>query len=238
MRALRRFSVRCFTDRGTVRVTVLLARHKHSVTAISAALGLCLIAWAYFVGNPWGQGLLVNVGTALLLLAPLFVLNRALEEKVESLSQRVRDVGLAYAEGAALIPDPVERGAFYDELVDWFRESNSEPVTRAQVAELGRRSVPFRVIALDTMRADPELVDGELIRRGVVASESGNEQLYALDAALACWSHLEAGVRREIVECIDGDGEFSSHIWNDPARVDVARRIRALDRDPAAASRR
>ena len=206
-----------------------LTKHKWAVTAWAAALGAGLVVLAMPVQSAWGQGVLVNVGTSLLLLAPLFYLNRVLEEKVSGLSESLRrDIGdLEDIDDS--VPSASQRGPLFDgQLSGPGKEDRAAQITRGEMRDLTLGGVWGRTVALATMLDRPDLVDSDLVQRAVFKSERGNEQYYALMVARRTWKDLPRSDRDDIVDCIEGGSRAGRHIRNDPARLAIADDILVL----------
>lgn len=212
-----------------------LTRYTRWVMAGVAVVGIVLIAWAAFVDSPWFQGLLVNVGTSFLLLVPLLFLNQILTEKVEVLDRELRGRVQGLAALKEALPSGPTRTSMIDALLESARRSAAAgEVTEAEFEQLARGDEFGRTVALATMLGTPKLFADDLVVRGVVWSDSANEQFYALKVAEDSWDRLDSEAQDQIVKCLAGDSRAGRRIRHSNSRRAVAERIQIRARREAA----
>src|SRR3954447_25585641 len=81
-------------------------------------------------GQLWCPIVLINVGTSLLLLAPLFYLQQVLEEKVDVLDAELR----GRVRGLAALKDALPSGPARTSMIDAFLSAAREPSTAGRGA--------------------------------------------------------------------------------------------------------
>lgn len=205
-----------------------LMRRRVAITVLTAVVGLVLIVWAALIDAPWLQGLLINVGTSFLLLAPLLFLNQALSAKVDVLDAELR----GRVRGLAPLKDALSSGPARTAMLDALLSAAREPTTAQRVREveferLSRGDEFERTVALATSLGNPTLFDQDLVSRSVLKSDSANEQFYALWVADELWDRLDTPHRDEVVQCIRGDGRAGRRIRSGSSGSALAQRILA-----------
>jgi hypothetical protein len=158
-----------------------------------------------------------------------------LAEKVDVLDAELRGRvrGLAALKDA--LPSGPARTAMIDALLTEARHSaTAGRVTEAEFERLCRGDEFERTVALATMLGTGELFARELVTRGVLSSDSANEQYYALLVAERSWDRLDSADQREILGCLDGESRAGRRIRHSRSRSEVARRVRALAESEAA----
>lgn len=203
-------------------------RRRRLVTSLAVVVGLALVVGAAAVSGSWGQGVLINVGTSLLLLAPVVYIQKVLEEKVDVLDDELR----GRVSGLAALKDALPSGPARTSMIDALLSAAREPSTAGRVSEieferLSRGDEFERTVALATSLGNPTLFDQDLVSRGVLWSDSANEQFYALSVADALWDRLDAAHQDEVFRCINGDGRAGRRIRGGSSRSMVAEQILA-----------
>src|SRR3954452_12504449 len=115
-------------------------------------------------GQLWCPIVLINVGTSLLLLAPLFYLQQVLEEKVDVLDAELR----GRVRGLAALKDALPSGPARTSMIDAFLSAAREHTTAGRVSEieferLSRGDEFERTVALATSLGHAELFDQDLV---------------------------------------------------------------------------
>ncbi|NMO89573.1 hypothetical protein [Actinomycetospora sp. TBRC 11914] len=210
-----------------------LVRHRVTITSSAAAVGVALVVWAYFVPDDWGQSVLVNVGTTLLLVAPLFYLQQALEHSVRELRVGLADAVDDLARSRESSPGPERIAAMDDALAPLIHRGPGLRLTNADVEDLVASGDTGRVVALAAMIGHPELTDPDVVVQSVLDSANGNEQYYALLAARSGWNRLGDSAQADILACIRGADQAACYIRDDPYRDAIARDLVYLARQPA-----
>ena len=142
-----------------------LVRYRVAITLLTAVVGIVLIAWAAFIDAAWLQGLLINVGTSFLLLAPLLFLNQALAVKVDVLNAELRGRVHELATLKAALPSGPARTAMIDALLSAARDpSAAGRVSEVEFERLTRGDEFERTVALATSLGNPRLLDQDLVR--------------------------------------------------------------------------
>jgi hypothetical protein len=198
------------------------------IAAVVTLLGVGLILWAES-HDDWAQAWRVEIGAALALLGPLYLLEELLRSRVEELSSKLRESVQGYGLIRRLVPAGEARTDVLDALVAGVRDRATQGTfPSAEVARLVTGDPDMRAIALAAMQGRHDLIDETALIRSIRESESGFEQYHALRLALEGWSSLSPGARTKVIEAIDHDAAGPGYIATDPARADLAQRIKAL----------
>ncbi|MFP5020790.1 hypothetical protein [Pseudonocardia phyllosphaerae] len=205
-------------------------RRRGVVIGLSLVLGIALVVSALAIGaeslDGWSQSVLIELGTAVLLVAPLTWAEGRIQRSLGELDATLKSSVSGLSAIRNILPAGHRRTAIFDDLLTAVVESAREgefPVS--QIRTLLDGDGENRTVALAAMVGNPSLADGSAIRRSIHRPGSGNEQFYALRAAEAAWStHLTADQRKRILDAI-ADDRVRDWIEGDPPRQKIADRL-------------
>lgn len=186
--------------------TEWLARHRTTVALVATAVGVVLIVWAAFVENDWGQGLLVNMGTAFLLLVPLFLVQQALDRSIQDLRTTLTRSVDGYGAIRTLLPKSDRRTKIMDEYLGVIREAaGNGTLSRSDIELAAAGESTDRTVALAAMTARLDYLDPALVHQSLTRSVNGNEQYWAMSAANLGWDRLPSATQLAILTYLQGD---------------------------------
>lgn len=193
-------------------------------------LGVGLILWAENK-NDWAQAWRIEVGAAIALLGPLYLLEELLRSRVEALSRDMRESVQSYGLIRRLLPASEERTAVLDALVAGVRQRATRgEFPSGEVARLAAGDADMRAMALAAMQGRHDLLDEGALVRSIKWSDSGFEQYHALKLAREAWVSLTSGGQANVIDAIEHDATHGRFIAKDAHRAELADEIKALAR--------
>jgi hypothetical protein len=215
--------------------------YRYGPTTALGIAGLIAIFEAFFAEG-WWQAVLVNIGTALLLIPPIVVTERLiLSEEVEEVRKDVeerladlRQTGARYEDIRADLPPTAGRTVIFMGIFEKAKEQAKDTDINAEEAtELFKPDSPgdrLVVLAYAQVKQNPELFP--LVIEAIENSESAFEQARALDAAEAMLTKLSEAQRQQLADVINdqrSEGEEGEKKWisreGTPYRWTVSGRI-------------
>jgi hypothetical protein len=206
---------------------------RHYVSLIISALltlGGSALVWSARGVDGWSQSWRVEVGTAIALLGPLFLLEELLRGSVKELSQRLKEYERSYVEIRRQLQYGSERTGKLDGiLANVTADASQGKVSKEDVTHYLRGGE--RTIALAAMQGAHRLIDPDVIVESIDHSESGMEQYHALLLAEEGWPSLQPDTKRQVVQAIKRDRQGRRFIAQGPARSLLAKRILDIARE-------
>jgi cell division septum initiation protein DivIVA len=178
-----------------------------------AAFGVVLLAVGFLVrANTFWSGLLVQVGSTLLLALPLVAVERLItsriddvQDQLETLRQETSDIANEYEDLRERLPPGPERtermGAEYDRAQSRARRSTRSPGAVAALFQTGEEG--DRMAALGYMAGDHGLIDAECVASAIRQTRSGYEQWKGLILTENAWAALTPAQLAPIMDAVE-----------------------------------
>lgn len=204
------------------------------VLLVSIGAAMVVVGWVQ-QPNGYGSNLLLQLGTTLLLVAPLVWFERMLtrqlgevRDELEDLQRRTHAIASTYEQARAEQESGASRTATLERQISQAREDGRRGEHgAAEVAKLFERgSDGERIAALGMMQGDHSLADVSAVVDGIAHSRSAFEQWHALKLAQQLWGTLGAGSRDLILAAVDVEMRPGGYLRPGTDRYALARTLK------------